>query len=186
MVGGLVEEQYVWVAKENLRQFNSHSPSAGEFLCRTVEVAAFKTESCQCSLHLGFVVVAAEKHIPLVLFSEPLHEGIVVITLVVGALGHLLLHLLQTVLHGNGACESLACFLSDSCLVSNLHHLRQIANSEVGGNRDAAACRLLDAAKQFEHCRLSGAIFTYESNAVVVVDNERDIAEKWLGSKLNG
>ena len=43
MVRGLVEQQHVGLLQQYLRQFDTHTPTAGELARRTVEVCALET-----------------------------------------------------------------------------------------------------------------------------------------------
>ncbi len=57
MVGGLVEQQQVGVGEQQFGKFDTHSPAAGEFQCRAVEITACEAESEQCLLHFRLMIL---------------------------------------------------------------------------------------------------------------------------------
>ena len=114
--------------------------------------------------------------------GEALHELGVALALEVGAVGHLLLHPLQLLLHLGIVGEGLASLLAHGRVVGQPHHLRQIA----AGNGYHAARGLLLATQYLEHRTLARTIFADQGDAVVVVDDKAHVAEQWLRAKLHG
>ena len=95
------------------------------------------------------------------LLGEALHQLHVAVGLIVGTIGHLLLHLLQTFGHGRMVVESFARLIKHRSVVGNLHHLRQVTDGAAIGHVHTARCGLLQSIKQFEHGRLAGTVLTY-------------------------
>ena len=118
--------------------------------------------------------------------GEALHELGVALALEVGAVGHLLLHPLQLLLHLGIVGESLASLLAHDRVVGQPHHLRQIADGGAAGNGDHATRGLLLATQYLEHRTLARTIFADQGDAVVVVDDKAHVAEQWLRAKLHG
>ena len=113
-----------------------------------------------------------------------LYELSIAFALIVGAVGHFLLHLVQTRLHLGIMGESLAGFLLHGRIILQLHYLWQIADGGFVRNSHNAISRFLQTAENLEHRRFSCTILTYQGNAVAVVDDETYIMKERLDAKL--
>ena len=171
--------------EKNLRQLNAHAPPTGELTCRPVEVAALEAQARQRTLHLGLIVFSSHHHIALMGLGELVNQSHVVFTFVVGALGHLLLHLVELLLDMYMSGKGLARFLAHSGVILKFHHLWQIAHGRAVGHRHCTGCRLLQATEYFQHGGLSGTVLTHEGHTVSVVDDKADIMEQRPGTKLH-
>ena len=177
MVGGLVEQQHVGVAQQDFGQLDAHPPSAAELAGRAVQVALFEAQSFERALHLAAIVVAAHHAVALALVGEALAQSHVVLRLVVGAPGHLLLHLLHAALHGLYVGEGGLGLFGHGAPVGEHHHLGQIAHRRVARYGDAARCGPLQSGNHLEHGALPRPVFADEGDAVAVVDDVADVGE---------
>ena len=151
MFGRLVEEYHVVVAKEQLCQFDAHTPSSRELRCGAVEVGAQEAESRQRALHLGLTALGAHHHVAFMGEGEAFNQFHVGAGLIVGAFFHLLLQLIDLSLHLIDIGEGFACLLAHRGVVLKYHNLWQIAHRAVVGHGDGACRRSLYACKDFEH-----------------------------------
>ena len=67
--------------------------------------------------------------------GELINQGHVVFTLIISALGHLLLHLVELLLDMDMSGESLSRFLAHGSVILKFHHLWQIAHGRAVGHR---------------------------------------------------
>ena len=185
MIRGLVEQQHVGTAKQNLRQLNTHAPTAGELAGRTIEVGAQEAKTHQRAFYLCLITFAAEHQVALVLLRESLDESHIVIALVVGAFAKFTFHTVNALLHARGVAESFARLLLHGGIVGQLHHLRQIANGGVVRNAYHATRRLLLTTQNLQQRRLAGSVLAHKCNAVAVVHHEACLAEQRLHPKLH-
>ena len=79
--------------------------------------------------------------------GEFLHKSHIRVTLIVGAIGKLTIHIVDLSLHLCHFGESLASFFAHCSVILKNHHLWQIADSLVVWHGYIATCRLLLAAK---------------------------------------
>ena len=128
MVGRLIEEEHIRLLEQDFCQLDTHTPSAGELSGRTVEIFTGETQTAQCALYFCLVVFTAHHHIAIMFLGELLHELGIALALVVGAVGHFLLHLVEARLHLGIVGESLSGFLLYGGIILQFHHLRQIAD----------------------------------------------------------
>ena len=184
MVGRLIEQQHIRLLQQNLGQLDAHAPSSGELTGRSLEILAGETESAQGSLYLSLVVFAAHHHVALVLLGELLHQLGIAFALIVSAVGHLLLHLVEACLHLGIVGESLSGFLLHGGIILQFHHLWQVADGGFVRDSHHTIRRFLQAAEYLEHRRFSGSVLTHQGNAVAVVNDEAYIMEEWLYAKL--
>ena len=73
--------------------------------------------------------------------------------------------------------EDLQDILAEGAPVDVHHHLRQVADSEVGIARDTPRRGLLDARKQFEQRGFARAVLADKGDAVLRVDEEGDVVQ---------
>ena len=184
MVGRLIEEEHIRLLEQDLCQLDTHTPSTGELPGRTVEIFTGETQTAQGSLNLSLVVFTAHHHVALVLLGELLHQLGIALALVVSAVGHFLLHLVEARLHLGIVGESLSGFLLHGGIILQFHHLRKIADRGFIRDSHHTGGWLLQATENLQHRRFAGTVLTYQGNAVAVVDYEAYIIEKWLYAKL--
>ena len=92
MIGRLVEQQHIGLAKQYLGQFDTHAPTTRELAGRPVEIAAQKSKTHQRALQLCLIILCPHHHVALVLLRKPLYQRQIVIALVVGARCQLGIH----------------------------------------------------------------------------------------------
>ena len=184
VIGRLIEEQYIRLLQQNLGKFDTHSPTAGKLLGRALEIIARKAKTAQGALYLSLIVFATHHHVAFMFLGKLLYELSIAFALIVGAVGHFLLHLVQTRLHLGIMGESLAGFLFHGRIVLQFHHLWQIADCGFVRNSHNAVSRFLQTAENLEHRRFSCTILTHQGNAVAVVDDETYIMKERLDAKL--
>jgi len=184
VVGRLVEQEHVGLLQENLGELDAHAPATGELARGAVEVAALEAQTGEGALEGGFVVVAAEHHVAVVLESELLDQLGIALALVVGAVGHLLLQPLDALFHAGGVDEGFAGLFDDGGVVGEFHHLGQIAYGGVVGDGYGARGGLLLSAEYLEHGRFAGTVLAHERYAVAVVDDETHVMEERAGAEL--
>ena len=127
VVGGLVEQEHVGVLQEELGQLDTHAPSARELGSGAVEVFATEAKAHEGLLHLGMVVGTTDELEALVLAGEAVDEFVILLTLVVGALGHLGGHGVEHRLLLADVGKGLLGLFTHGALVGELHHLGKVA-----------------------------------------------------------
>ena len=186
VVRRLVEQQHIRLAQQDLRQFDTHTPSSGELARGSVEIGAFKAQSRERALNVSLIVVSAHELVTFMFLRETFHELHVRVALIVGAGCHLLFHLLQLRLHLRAAGKSLAGLFKDGRVVGEFHDLGQIAYLTVIGDPDGTGCRFLQPADYLEHRRFAGAVLAHEGDTVMVVDDITDIMKQRSSAKFDG
>ena len=184
MVGRLVEQQHVGLLQQNLRQFDTHTPASGEFAGGTLEVGSHKSQSDECAFYLCLIVICPHHLIAFMLLGEALHQGQIVVALIIGTLSQLLVHLVNALLHLPDIGECLLSLLPDGGIVLQVHHLRQIADSSVGRHADHTTGGLLLSAKYFQECRFPSAVLTHQGNTVTIVHHKTGIGEQRLSTEF--
>ena len=161
VVGGLVEQQHVGFLQEDLRQFDTHTPTAGEFRRRPIEVRTQKTESHQRAFYLRLIVLSPQHQIAVMLRRIFFDQCQITLALVVRPFRKFLVHLLQTLFHPRDIGKSLLSLLPHRCLILQDHHLRQITNTTVGRHTHVTGRRFLLSAKDFQQRRLACPILSH-------------------------
>ncbi len=87
VVGRFVEQQHVGTTQQKFRQFYAHTPSAGKFGCRTVEIAAFEAQTDKGFLHLGLAVLGSGYAYLLCESSHAVDQEVILFAFIIGALG---------------------------------------------------------------------------------------------------
>ena len=185
VVRGLVKQQHIGTAKQNLRQLNAHAPATGELAGRTIEVGAKEAKTHQRAFNLCLIAFAAEHQVAFVLLCEPLNKSHIVIALVIGAFAKFTFHTVNALFHASSVAEGLARFLLYGGVIGQFHHLRQIANGGVVRNAYHATRRLLLTTQNLQQRRLAGSVLAHKCNAVAVVHHEACLAEQRLHPKLH-
>ena len=106
--------------------------------------------------------------------------------LVVGALRHLNVQLLQLPLHHLQVLERHRCLLTHGAAVIERHLLWQVADSDLPGVGYIPLCRLLQSSHDLQQCRLAGAVLAHERHPFILVEYERDLVEECKSAKFNG
>ena len=184
MVGRLVEQQHVGFLQQYLGQLYTHAPTARKLAGGALKVGALKSQSGQRALYLGLVVLGAHHHVALVLGGVLLYQLQVALALVVGALGQLLVHLVQSLLHAGVVGKCLLCLLAHGGVVLQYHHLWQVAYLGVAGHADVACSGFLQSAQYLEHGALAGSVLTHQRYAVAVVNHKAGIVEQRLDAEF--
>ena len=185
MVGRLIEQKDIRFLQQDFRQFNTHTPSTGKLSGRTFKILSHKSETCQGTFDFSLIVFTSHHHVAFMLLRELLHELRIFITLVVGTVSHLLLHLIKTRLHLRIMSKGLAGFFLDRRIVLKFHDLRQISDSGIVWNRHNTVSRFLQTTQDFEHGRFSSTVFADERYAISIIDDKTDIMKKRFNAKFN-
>ena len=185
MVGRLVKQQHIRFLKQDLRQFDTHSPTARELRGRTFKVCAQESESHQRPFYLRLIVLSPQHHIAFVLSGIFLNQRQITFALVVRTLRQFLVHLVDARFHLGDVGKGLLSLFTHRCIVLQDHHLRQIAYPTVSRHTHIASRRPLLSTEYFQHRRLACAVLTHQGNTIAVVDDETCIHEQGLHPKLH-
>ena len=178
VVGGFVEKQDIWLSQQELGQFDAHTPSPGQLAGGAVKVCALKTQALQSALHLGTEVHAAH-HLEMLLgVAVALAQSHIVLCLVVGAAGHLLLHLLDVLLQLADMVEGQEGLVHHRALAREFHHLRQITDGGASRFVDGAGGGGLQTRHHFHERALPRPILARQCNAVAVVHHKTHVGEQ--------
>ena len=107
MVGRLVQQQHVGLLKQDLGQFDTHTPTARELLRGALEVRPHEAQAHQRALQFGLAALRPHHQQAFVLGGIALHKCHIVGALVVGALAQLALQPLHPRLHVSNARKGL-------------------------------------------------------------------------------
>ena len=117
VVGGLVEQQHIGLLQENLRQFDTHTPTTGEFRRGSFKVRTQKTKSHQRAFYLRLIVLSPQHHITVMLRGVFLNQSQIALALVVRPLSQFLIHLFQTLFHPRDVGKGLLSLLPHRRLI---------------------------------------------------------------------
>ena len=131
------------------------------------------------------IVVAAHHLIVLVGMGKLLYQGLVLLALVVGALGQLVVHLLDACLQLADVLESLLGLLHHRARIAEHHHLWQVSHRNVFGYGHTSTRGRLQTGQYLQQGAFARTIFANQSNAVFLVDHKRHIRKQWLSGKLH-
>ena len=95
MVGRLVQQQYVGVTQQDLGKLNTHAPATAELACGTVKVITAESKTQQGLLKFRLIVASAHHLVALALACKPVYKSVILLTLIVGALNHLVVQTLN-------------------------------------------------------------------------------------------
>ena len=73
VVGRLIEQEYIRLLKQDFRQLDTHTPTTGELLGRTLEIVAGEAKTSERALNLSLIILATHHHIVLVLLGKLFH-----------------------------------------------------------------------------------------------------------------
>ena len=177
MVCRLVKEKDVRFLQKDFCKLDTHPPSSGELIGRTVEILAGETKSRQCPLYLSLVIISSKHHKPLMFLRKFLYQLHVRVALVVGTLCQLAVHDVYLLLQCGHLCKCLACLFPYRSVVLQYHYLRQVAYGLVVRYCNVTCSRGLLTAQYLQHGRFPCAVFSYEGNAVTVINHETCVQE---------
>ncbi len=98
VVGRLVEQKHIGLTQQDFSQLDTHTPTARELARLPVEIVTFETQTQKRLLNIALVRVNAENVELFVGMGQVIDKLVVVVTLVIGASGQLLPHLVDFVL----------------------------------------------------------------------------------------
>jgi hypothetical protein len=124
------------------------------------------------------IVGAAHHQEAFVLVGEAVDQFVVVGGVVVGALGQLVVELLQFGLHVEDVFEGAFSLLQHGAFVAEHHHLGEVADGDFARHRHGARGGLLLARQDFQHGGFARAVLAHQGDAVAGIDDEGDILEE--------
>ena len=185
MVRRLIKQQHIGLPQQNFRQLYTHAPTAREFPCLSVQIAAFESQSRQRSLYLGLIAVSPHHLVAVMLLGKPFDQRHILLTIVVRALGQLLVHAFYALCHLLDVGKGLLGLFAHRHRVLQVHHLRQVADGCIVRHTHHTGCRLLLPAKYFEQSRFSRTVLAHQGNTVAIVDYETGVRKQRLHTKLH-
>ncbi len=118
--------------------------------------------------------------------SHFLDKSHIVIALIIGACGKFGIHSVDFGLHLMQMGESLRCLLKHSASVFSHQMLRQIAYSAIARSRNRTSRGGTFAGQYFKQCAFAGTVLAHQGNAVLGIDDKRNIFEKGRPPELHG
>ena len=185
VVRWLVEQQHIGPLQQYLGQFDTHAPTTRKLAGGAFEVGLAESQTYEGAFQFGLVVCTPHHVETFVELGEAFHQCHVVGTLVVGALGQLMVHPVQFVLHLVDVAEGQLGFLANGAFVGQLHHLRQVADSGFARDADGAASGLLQTGDYLQHGALAGSVLSDKGNAVAGVNYITNPCEQRLGTEFD-
>ena len=161
VVGGLVEQQEVGMAQQQLRERDAHLPAARELLGRLVEVLDGKAEAAEDLTGACLKLVAA-KALEAVLRGAVALEQAVEVNVVSG-IGNLVLHLGDALLELADLGGGIDHLGQGRLLARELGLLLQVSNGRVAGEAYRARVGALLPHENLEQRRLASAVGTHEA-----------------------
>ena len=95
MVGRLVQKQHVRMTQQYLGQFYTHAPASAELACGAVKIFAAESKTQHGLLQFGLIVASSHHLVAFALAGKTVYEGVILLTLIVGALNHLVVQTLN-------------------------------------------------------------------------------------------
>ncbi len=117
--------------------------------------------------------------------GEAVYQFLILLAVVIGAFGKLPVHALDVRLHLEDVLKGKFRLLHHGALVTEYHHLRQVADGALAGNGDNAGSGLLDACQYLEHGGLARAVLADKGYAVFLVDDIGNVFEQGGGIELH-
>ncbi len=185
MIRGLIEQQHLRTTEQQLRQFDSHTPTSTELRCIAVEIFPVETETDQRTLQFRLIIGSTQK---LELFGEmgkAFDDLLIGIGFVVGALSQLIVQVGNLLLHLMDMGESCLGLFTHGARVGQLHLLRKIADGDIFLDGDRAGGRNLMTGKDLEQSGFTCAVLTHKGNSVFGIDDKRHTIEQRETSELN-
>ncbi len=172
VVGGLVEQQHLGVADEQLRERDAHLPAAGELVGGARHVRLGEAQAEQHASHLGLQRVAAHH---LVGVPGPPHGRQLRLGGVAAQLGLQLVQALLGLEHLHLAGEHLLEHGQPAHLDGLL---LEVAHPGPLGEQDAPLVGVVLARDDVQERRLARAVGPHERQAVVLLQAEGDVVEQ--------
>ena len=171
VVGGLVEEQQVGMAQQQLGERDAHLPPARELAGRLVEVSHGKAQAAQDLLGAGVQLVSAEALVAVLRHAVALEQGVELRPVL--CLGDLGLHIGEAVLERADLVGRVDDLGKRALLAREVRLLLEVADGGVTGERDGALVRALLAHQDLEKRGLAGAVGAHEAPPLARVELER-------------
>ena len=178
MVRRLVEQEDRGTAQQQLRQLDAHAPAARELARGAAEVLAAETQPEERLLDVGVARLAAEDVVAILRLRQPVQELPVGGALVIGALGDFVRDAPDLGFEPQHFVECLGRLLGQRRGVGHLHLLGQIADRTLAVDRNGSRRGLLLTHDQTQKRRLAGPVPAHQTDAVLGVDQKRDIVEE--------
>ena len=186
MVRGLVEQEHIRLLQQDLRQFDTHAPAAGELIRRTFQIGTGKTQSHQCTLYLRLVVLCSHHQVTLMLFRIALHQRHILVRLIVGADRQLVVHPVETLLQLYHPRKGLPRLFPHRGIILQDHHLRQITDGGIVRYRHNARCGTLLPTQNLQQRRFARPVLTHQGNTVTVVHDETGAGKERHHTEFHG
>ena len=84
MIGRLIEQENRRALQQQLRQLDTHTPTARELTCRALEIGTLEAQAEQRALDIGLAGIATKDMVAVVSHVELMNQLLVLRTLVVG------------------------------------------------------------------------------------------------------
>ena len=164
--------------EQQLRQLDTHAPAARELARGAPEIRPFEPEAQQRLLDVRVAGLAAEDMIVVLRVVQTVQELFVFGAFVVGALGDLARQGLDLGLEPQHLLEGLGGLLRERRGVRHAHRLRQVSDRAVAVERHGARRGLLFARDDAQERGFARSVLAHQSDAVLRVDQQRNIVEK--------
>ena len=178
VVRRLVQQEDRGPPEQQLRQFDTHAPAARELARGAPEVLALEPEAQQRLLDVRVAGLAAEDMVVVLRVVQTVQELFVFGAFVVGALGDLARQGLDPGFEPQHLLEGLGGLFGECRGVRHAHRLRQVADRAVAVERHGARRGLLFARDDAQERGFTCAVPAHQADAVLRVDQERNIVEK--------
>ena len=178
MVRRFVQQEDRGPPEQQFRQLDTHAPAARELARGAPEIRPFEPEAQQRLLDVRVAGLAAEDMIVVLRVVQTVQELFVFGAFVVGALGDLARQGLDLGLEPQHLLEGLGGLLRERRGVRHAHRLRQVSDRAVAVERHGARRGLLFARDDAQERGFARSVLAHQSDAVLRVDQERNIVEK--------
>ena len=178
VVGRLVQQEDRGATQQQLRQLDTHTPTARELGRRTTKVASFEAQAEQRLFDIGIARLTTQQLVHLLCLIQAVQQVGIGLALVILARSHLTGHLLDLGLQAQHLLEGFAGLLDQRRRIVHAHRLRQVADRTIAIDRHGARRRCLLARNQAQQRRLTRAIATHQTDTVLRVDQKRNIIKK--------
>ena len=177
VVGGLVEQQDVGMAEEQLGQRDTHLPATGELGTRLIEIRGLKTQTGKNLTRVALEFVATQT------LEAVLHMTILVKHSLgnlagLSSLGNLELKLLGALPHRLDFNRSVHNLLDDGGITGKFGLLLEIADIGILGKRNGPRIGAVDAHDDLEQRRLAGTVGTDKGVPLAGIHLERGTREQ--------
>ena len=178
VVGGLVEQEDRRPPEQQLRQLDTHAPAARKLARGAVEVLAAESQTQQGFLDVGVARLAAQDVKMVVGVVQAVQQLLVLGRLVVGPFGDFGRQPLDLRLQPQHLLEGFGRLLGQRGRVGHLHLLGQVAHRALAVFGHGARRGLLQPHDQLQQGRLARAVLAHQTDAVLGVDQKRNIVEE--------